>query len=385
MLLEKLVEIHFTQSCSCSFYHQKAKLRNLKWSHHYQLGKLRGRTHIDWDTQNVCDPENELNNNFHKEFLNRKGTRGHAEHQRHRWEGEMGEMASPPLFPVVTQLLTAPPVCITRSEQGKSCSGGNLMQPPQCLAGWDCLGMSPQGDGKCYPMAHGVSLSPPNSSAGADAEGISKKDLEVVNFCQKSERREKKWKKMGWLLKGFLGSCQFWWTLQSLHRQPCRYFTWQQSSKSTSWQSWVWEWRSSLVQLMATPQHLPTAPWETTTRVGEIFLQLLLCVTNKLVSDVFSGKVTPGVIWKSLEELLKAAVNPEKELRHCHCWSLKSYTLWTNLGLFVWGLLAVVCVTCQLGLFWAPHNENQECSLWVCSIKPWKWRDVRIVPRCVQG
>lgn len=192
MLLEKLVEIHFTQSCSCSFYHQKAKLRNLKWSHHYQLGKLRGRTHIDWDTQNVCDPENELNNNFHKEFLNRKGTRGHAEHQRHRWEGEMGEMASPPLFPVVTQLLTAPPVCITRSEQGKSCSGGNLMQPPQCLAGWDCLGMSPQGDGKCYPMAHGVSLSPPNSSAGADAEGISRKHLEVINFCQKSERREKK-------------------------------------------------------------------------------------------------------------------------------------------------------------------------------------------------
>lgn len=46
-VLEKLVEIHFTQSCSCSFYNQKAKIRNLKWSHYYQLRDLRGRRHVD--------------------------------------------------------------------------------------------------------------------------------------------------------------------------------------------------------------------------------------------------------------------------------------------------------------------------------------------------
>lgn len=100
---------------------------------------------------------------------------------------------------------------------------------------------------------------------------------------------------------------------------------------------------SSVAQPTAKPQHFPTAPVQTTSLVGEIFLQLF-CATNKFVSDIFPGKAAPGVILKSLEELLKAAVNSKKELRRCHCWSLKSYTLWTNLGLFVLGL---PCVTCQ--------------------------------------
>lgn len=77
-----------------------------------------------------------------------------------------------------------------------------------------------------------------------------------------------------------------------------------------------WQYPSISPQLLCRLQHL----------LGKSFLQLF-CATNKLVSDIFSGKAAPGVILKSLEELLKAAVNSKKELRHCHCWSLKSYTL----------------------------------------------------------
>lgn len=72
-------------------------------------------------------------------------------------------------------------------------------------------GVSPQGHGKCSPVANGVSLSPPNSSASADAEGVTRRTLKSLTSAT-SQNRGERMEKMGWCLKGFLGSCQFGWT-----------------------------------------------------------------------------------------------------------------------------------------------------------------------------
>lgn len=279
-------------------------------------------------------------------------------------------MASSPQLSVMTQLLTAPPVCMTEPEQGKHLHRWEL----QCLPGSrDSLGMSPRGDGKSSPVANRVSLSPPNSSASAD--GIRRKDLEVINFCHKS-KIQKRMEKTGWCLEGFLGSCQFWWTLKASPGSHAGIWHFSKAARAQAGKAKFGNGEACVAQPTAAAQHFPTAPWHTTTCVGEISLQLL-CATNKLVSDIFSGKVAPEVVLKSLEELLKAAVNSKKELRHCHCWSLRSCTLWTNLGLFwvcsVWPVSSVCSELTTMKI------RN------VCSIIPWKWHDVRIVPRCVQG
>lgn len=233
---------------------------------------------------------------------------------------------------------------------GTSCS---TCHPSACLSvtAWGHLHREMENVLFCYPMGNGVSLSPPNSSASADAERIRRKDLQVINFCHKSERREKNRKKMGWFLKGFWAPANFGELSKASTGSHAGLSHDSKAARAQAGKAQFGNGESSVAQPMAIPQHFPTAPWESTTCAGEIFLQLLLCVTNKLVYDIFSGKAAPGVILKSLEELLRAAVNSEKELGHCHCWSLKSYTLWTNLGLFILGLLTEVCVTRQLGLF----------------------------------
>lgn len=131
---------------------------------------------------------------------------------------------------------------------------------------------------------------------------------------------------MGWFLKDFWVPANFGELSRACTGSHAGLALWLLGCHMKAGQAKFGSGESSVAQPMAVPQHFPTAPWETTTCAGEIFLQLLLCVTNKLVSDIFSGEVAPGVISKSLEEL-KAAVNTKKELRHSHCWSLKSYTL----------------------------------------------------------
>lgn len=138
-----------------------------------------------------------------------------ATDEKEKWK----KWAPPPQLSVVAQLLTAP------HEQGNCCKVGTPHSTcPQCLAGSESLGMSPEGHGKCSAMATGVSLSPPKCSASTDAEGIRRKDLEVINFCYKSKETEKNGKN-GMVLQRISEFLPILLNSQSLHRQPCRYFT----------------------------------------------------------------------------------------------------------------------------------------------------------------
>lgn len=163
------------------------------------------------------------------ELLNRKGTRGYGEHQSHRWEGERGEMAPPPQLSVVTQLLTAPPVCITKSGQGKQLPSGNLTQhlphtAPQCLAVCDSLGTCPDvkmEESSAIQWLMGFLWALPTPLQVQMQKGSGERTLKSLTSAT-SQKGMKRLEKNGMVPQGFLGSCQFWWTLQSLHRQPCR-------------------------------------------------------------------------------------------------------------------------------------------------------------------
>lgn len=109
-------------------------------------GKTKGGGGETETHQMFITQRNELNEDFYEELLKRKATRGHGEHQSHTQKGEKGETAHPPQLSVVTQLLTAPPVCTSGPSSENSCTGGSFVQhlPVFCNG----LGVSPHTDEK---------------------------------------------------------------------------------------------------------------------------------------------------------------------------------------------------------------------------------------------
>lgn len=213
----------------------------------------------------------------------------------------------------------------TSSQQGTQLHRWELQAAPAVPAQPFCNWLGEASRGRwtkpfsaSQQLLAGVSLSPPNSSASADAEVITREYTEVTTFCYCCMKGVRRMGKNGMVPQspGFLP------ILFHSRKTP------QAAKQLFHATAKQWEHR------MATPtseresylQHGPRqlryhflwAPCETPTGVEEVFSQLLLCVTSKLISDTSTGKVVLGVILKSLEALLKATLNSKKELRRCH-------------------------------------------------------------------
>lgn len=141
---------------------------------------------------------------------------------------------------------------------------------------------------------------------------------------------------------------------QSLHRQPCRYLTFQQSSKSTSWQS------------LGMERHLQHSPWQHPSLSPQLLGTLLV-----LGKSFYSHSMLQinwcvwHLLWKSSPwgdfEIFRRVVKSS-----CKLWEgAQTLSLLVPQELHLvnqpGAVLGLLCVTCQLALFWAHHNENQEC------------------------
>lgn len=149
-----------------------------------------------------------------------------ATDEKEKWE----KWAPPPQLSVVAQLLTAP-------WAGKLLQGGNSTQHLPPVPGWLWEpGDVSTGTWKMLCNGHWGFSEPSQLLCKCRCRRDQEKGPEVINFCHKSKEMEKNGKN-GMGLQRISGFLPVLVNSQSLHRQPCRYFTWQQSSKSTSWQS----------------------------------------------------------------------------------------------------------------------------------------------------
>lgn len=136
------------------------------------------------------------------------------------------------------------------------------------------------------------------------------------------------------------------------------------------------------------PCHFHTTHFETTICVKSFYSYSSVCVTSKLVSDTSAGEVAPGVILKSLEELLRATLSSKKEPTYCHHWFPKSCTLWSNLGIGTLHLNTICLAFAHPGLFdlsvWSEviARKTRNVLYSVCWIVPWKWCDKNRAPLC---